>query len=131
VNRQANGICFWRQLTARKGPFAGLGRANPHPQPGIAVPKSRTTPGKTLPAMMTEGQDLDLKSGSGSADGGHRAQERRNETGHGMKGLSQSWSKSHGSRFPTGTGHLASIRAPAAGFLMRDRRDKNFIPSAM
>ena len=35
VNRQANGICFSRQPTARKGPFPGLGRANPHPQPGM------------------------------------------------------------------------------------------------
>ena len=42
VNRQANGTCFSRQPTARKGPFPVLGRANPHPQPGIRC-RSRET----------------------------------------------------------------------------------------
>ena len=42
VNEQANGTCFSKQPTARKGPFPVQGRANPHPLPGMRC-RSRDT----------------------------------------------------------------------------------------
>ena len=42
VNVQANGTCFSRQPTARKGPFPAQGRANPHPLSGTRC-RSRDT----------------------------------------------------------------------------------------
>ncbi len=44
VNTQANGTCFSRQPTARKGPFPVHGRANPHPVPGMRCRSRGTYP---------------------------------------------------------------------------------------